>query len=71
MPHDATVQEVLTALDTTERELTDWECDFLESVIRQPYPLTVKQHAVLVKMAEEYCDPLLAAELRGQQRLFP
>jgi hypothetical protein len=70
MNYDPTVQEVLTTLDTMEREVTDWECKFLESLMRQTYPLTSKQQAVLVKMAEEYCDPLLAAELRGQLRLF-
>lgn len=68
--NNATIQEVLTALDTMEQEVTAWESSFLESLLRQTYPLTVKQHAVLVRMAERYCDPLLAAELRGQQRLF-
>jgi hypothetical protein len=67
---DPTVQEVLTALDTMPREVTEWEAGFLENLLRQAYPLTTKQHAVLVRMAEEYLDPLLAAELRGQQRLF-
>lgn len=70
MAHNATVQEVLTALDTMNQDVTDWEAKFLESVIKQRYPLTPKQMTVLVKMAEAYCDPLLAAELRGQQRLF-
>lgn len=67
---DATVKEVLTYLDTMEREVTNWEARFLESLLKQSFPLTAKQGAVLVKMAEEYCDPLLAAELRGQARLF-
>jgi hypothetical protein len=70
MAHDATVLEVLTALDTMAAEVTDWESSFLESLLTQTYPLTAKQRAVLVRMAERYCDPLLAAELRGQQRLF-
>jgi len=70
MQQDATVQEVLAALDTMDREVTAWEANFLESVRGQTFPLTAKQRAVLVKLAEEYCDPLLAAELRGQQRLF-
>lgn len=70
MKQDALVQEVLTAIDTMEQSVTDWEASFLESLLRQTYPLTSKQHAVLVRMAEAYCDPLLAAELRGQQRLF-
>lgn len=71
MTHDATVQEVLTALATTERQLTNWERSFVASVSQQAYPLRPKQLAVLVKLADEYLeDPLLAAELRGQQRLF-
>ena len=70
MTHDPVVQEVLTALDTMEQDVTAWEASFLESLLQQTYPLTAKQHAVLVRMAEEYCDPLLAAESRGQQRLF-
>lgn len=70
MTHDPVVQEVLTALDQIEREVTNWEAKFLDSLMRQTFPLTPKQRTVLVKLAEEYCDALLAAELRGQQRLF-
>jgi hypothetical protein len=65
-----TVKEVLRALDTMEQEVTAWEAGFLESLLRQTYPPTPKQQSVLVKMAEHYCDPLLAAELRGQMRLL-
>ena len=67
---DAIVQEVLAALDTMDEEVTQWESSFLESLLHQRFPLTAKQHAVLVRMAEAYLDPLLAGELRGQQRLF-
>lgn len=70
MTHDPIVHEVLTALDTMEQAVTDWEAGFLESLLRQTYPLKPKQLAVLVRMAEAYCDPLLTAELLGQQRLF-
>lgn len=70
MAHDVLITEVLTALDTMEHEVTDWEATFLASVMTQTYPMTPKQHAILVKMAEQYLDPCLAAELRGQQRLF-
>jgi hypothetical protein len=65
-----TVKEVLRALDTMDEEVTAWEAGFLESLMRQHFPPTPKQAAVLVKMAEQYCDPLLAAELRGQMRLL-
>jgi hypothetical protein len=64
------VQEVIEYLDTMEREVTKWEAGFLESLKRQTFPMRPKQFACLVKMAEDYCDPLLAAELRGQLRLF-
>lgn len=70
MTQDALIQEVVEALDTMDREVTDWEAGFLESLKRQAFPLTPKQYTVLVRMAEAYLDPCLAAELRGQQRLF-
>ena len=69
-PDPHLIREVLTALDTMEREVTAWEAGFLESLMQQRTGLSPKQLAVLVQMAEEYLDPLLAAELRGQQRLF-
>lgn len=68
--HSALVQEVLAALDALPQEVTDWEANFLQSLLTQTYPCTAKQRAVLMRMADEYLDPLLAAELRGQQRLF-
>jgi hypothetical protein len=67
---DATMCEVLAALDQMDQEVTDWEAGFLETLLKQSRPLSSKQLAVLVKMAERYLDPCLAAELRGQQRLF-
>jgi hypothetical protein len=71
MSHDATVQEVLAALDQMEQEVTVWEATFLESLLHQSYPLTPKQYAVLVKMAEKYvAETGLVAELYGQQRLL-
>jgi hypothetical protein len=70
MTENATIQEVLTALETQPRTLTPWEAGFLANVKRQTFPLRPLQFAKLVELAEEYLDPLLAAELRGQQRLF-
>jgi hypothetical protein len=71
MPHDALTHEVLTLIDQMEgRDVTDWEANFLESLLRQDRPLSPKQHAVLVRMAEQYLPPTFAAELRGQQRLL-
>jgi hypothetical protein len=70
-PTQATsIEEALKALDTMEQEVTTWEAGFLETLLKQQRPLSPKQLAVLVRMAEQYLDPCLAAELRGQQRLF-
>lgn len=70
MPQEGVVAEVLSALDSMEQDVTEWEAGFLDSVMKQSYPVTAKQRTVLVKMAEQYLDPCLAAELRGQERLF-
>jgi hypothetical protein len=64
------ITEALHALDTMETEVTNWEAGVLQTLLRQTFPLSPKQQAVLIEMAEQYLDPLLAAELRGQQRLF-
>ena len=65
--------EVVERLDAAVDEVTEWEADFLESLLdrraRFPCP-TSKQQAVLVRMAEQYLDAQTAAELRGQQRLL-
>jgi hypothetical protein len=70
MEHRETVKDVLRALDEGDFEVTDWEAHFLESVKSQRFPLSAKQLHVLETMADRYLDPLLAAELRGQQRLL-
>jgi len=70
MSHEATVQAVLTALDAQRETLSPWEHGFLLSLRTQTSPLTLRQQDVLVTLANAYCDPLLAAELRGQMRLF-
>ena len=71
-PQHDSVQEVLTQLDTMAASVTDWEATFLESLLkrREKRPLSPKQQAILVRMAEQYLDATIAAELRGQQRLF-
>jgi hypothetical protein len=65
------VHEVLQAIDRQPREVTDWEAGFLESLLKQGYPPTERQLRVVVRLAETYLAPEYAAELRGQQRLFP
>lgn len=70
MEQDPLVDEALLALDSGDFTLTNWEIGFLESMLKRKAPLTEKQLGVLVKMAEDYLDAGLAAELRGQQRLL-
>lgn len=65
------IHGVLQALDTMEQSVSDYEASFLESLLKQSYPPTERQMRVLVRMAEAYLSPEIAAELRGQQRLFP
>jgi hypothetical protein len=67
---DPLIQEVLMALDQMETEVTTWEAGFIESLLSQTFPCTAKQRTVLIRMADRYLDPLLVAELYGQQRLF-
>jgi len=70
--HTDIVHEVLAKLDAMDQPVSDWEAGFLESLLRrrEKRPLSPKQQAILVRMAEQYLEPGLAAELRGQQRLF-
>jgi hypothetical protein len=67
---DPCIEEALKRLDTLERELTTYECDFLDSVMRGA-SWTDNQRRVLAHMCENWLgDVALAAEIRGQQRLF-
>ena len=69
----ALLADILHRLDTCDREVTPWEADFLESVLRQAHAgrgLSPKQLAVVRRMAEQYLSPELAAELAGQGRLL-
>ena len=64
------IAEALHRLDTLEQELTTFECDFLDSVMRGA-SWTDNQRRVLAKMCEDWLGDLaLAAEIRGQQRLL-
>ena len=43
------------ALDAAEAEVTDWEADFLESLLRRrPRFLSDRQRAIIDAMAERY-----------------
>jgi hypothetical protein len=69
MPHDAAVTEALRRLDAMEAEVSDWEANFLTSLLARP-TCTPKQRHILVQMVEKYLPADgLAAELAGQGRL--
>jgi hypothetical protein len=58
-------------LDTQDADVTPWEAEFLESLLRRDRAPSPKQLAVLTRMVERYLGPEQAAELHGQQRLWP
>ena len=67
------VSETLMRLDALPIEMTDFEANFLESVLRQSHAgrsLSPKQLAVVRRMAEQYLSPEMAAELAVQGRLL-
>jgi hypothetical protein len=66
MPHDTLVHDALRQLDEMDRAVTGWEADFLNAVLQQGYPLTLRQRAVVVQMADKYLPAAMAHELRQQ-----
>jgi hypothetical protein len=68
MTHEPLVQEALTALDEGSFDVTDWEARFLDTLLTQGFPLTRKQLASLVTMADDYLEPGLADDLRATYR---
>jgi hypothetical protein len=64
-------REMAQRLDSQDTDVTPWEAEFLESLLRRRVAPTPKQLAVLTRMVERYLSPELAAELHGQQRLWP
>lgn len=69
---DDPVTIALQALDTMPQEVTVWEADFLDNLLRRhTRGLSPTQQAILARMITQYLhDELLAAEIYGQQRLF-
>ncbi len=70
---DDPIMLVLGRLDTMEREVTDWEGSFLQSImkqIRQGRSLSPKQRAIIQRMAEQYLSAEAGAEIAGQRRMF-
>lgn len=66
MPYNDVVLEALQRLDTMETTITDWEVDFLESLLHQS-SCTAKQCVVLARMVEKYFPgDALATALRGR-----
>ena len=51
---DEELRCLLDDIDASEKEVTAWEANFIESILSQDRPLTPKQKAVIEKMAEEY-----------------
>lgn len=64
-------RELAIRLDQQEQAVTEWEAEFLESLLRRHAPPTPKQLTILTRMVERYLGTELAAELHGQQRLWP
>jgi len=63
------ITSALAALDAMPTPVTDWEANFLESVMRWGCK-SPKQRRILVRMIEQYLgDQQLAAEVLGQERL--
>ena len=63
--------DIIEAIDQGSCTVTDWEAEFLETLVRYgPSPsLSPKQRAVLTRMAEKYLPLWMVAEWLGQQRL--
>ena len=52
---DAWAYDILEELDAIHDPVTDWEADFIESILRhKPRKLTAKQIGVIEKMKEKY-----------------
>lgn len=67
---EETWRDLAKQIDRSDHTVSDWEANFLESLLRQRTPPTPRQFAVLMRMMEKYLGAELAAELHGQQRLF-
>lgn len=64
---DPILPHVLQALDTMEQEVTAFEANVLETVLRQKTWASWKQRQILGQMIERYLqDDQLASQIRGQ-----
>ena len=62
-------RSIAQKLDQGVFEVTDWEANFLNTLLQWRGIPTPKQLRALTQMAEKYLSLEAAAELRGQQRL--
>lgn len=59
-------------IDTAPVEVSDWEAEFLETILRQGpgASLSPKQHQKLLELGERYLPYPVMAEFQGQVRLL-
>ena len=64
--------ELLQRLDEQTHQVTDWEVEFLEGMLRrgENYQPSPKQKTVMMRMGEKYLDASTVAEWLGQERLL-
>jgi hypothetical protein len=68
-PSPTVLWQTITTLDQLDQVVTDFEASVLETLLRTRR-CSPKQLRIICQMVERYLhDPLLAAELQGQQRL--
>jgi len=48
-------KDCLNALLELEEGLTDWEVNFIDSIILQSYPMTEKQETAIFKIYDKKC----------------
>ena len=63
--------DVIEALDQGPYDVSNWEAEFLETLIRygKEPRISQKQRAVLVRMAQQYLPDWMVAEWMGQERI--
>ena len=59
-------------IDTAPQEVSSWEAEFLESILRRGSDATLspKQQQKLRELGERYLSASVMAELQGQVRLL-
>lgn len=65
-----TWRQLATELDQGSFEVSEWESNFLETMLRWRGTPTPRQLLALTRMVEKYLSLEAAAELRGQLRFW-